>query len=162
MPKRKNLNGLPHNLTKSLFGTERYYACGYMADWLLNVARQLHISKATIDILHAKIDPPAFNIHPLLINIKDLEGIIQKELSANGFPADFITEAKIRIQFLDPKIYRKTFYCYPTLTDKEGRKYEPGRIVESASEDVFDPFDPKHIFHPEIPSLWARLRSMFR
>lgn len=116
-----------------------------MSDWLLNAARQRNVSEATIDILQATIAPAALTIHPLIINIKELEGIIQKELSANGFPADFITEAMIRIEFLDPNIYRNTFYCYPTMTDKEGRTYEPDRLVESAWSKAFDPFDLKNI-----------------
>ncbi|MRG46889.1 hypothetical protein GFS24_17340 [Chitinophaga sp. SYP-B3965] len=153
MPKRKKLNGLPHNLTRSLFGTERYYVCGYMGDWLFNMARQLNISEVTIDILSANIDPAQLNIPPLIMHIKDLQPIIQKELNAHGFPADFIVEAKIRIQFLDPTIYRKTFHCFPTLTDKDGRKYAPGRIVESAYEEMFDPFDKI--------SFWDKFKSTF-
>lgn len=146
MAKRRNLNGLPHNLTKSFFGTERYYMCGYMADWILNAARRLSLSEATIDILKEEITPKKLNLHPLLINIKDLKPIIQKELLANGFTTDFIVEAKIRIEFLNPNTHNRTIYCYPYLVDKDGHKYEPGRIIEDAFEDNFNPFDSKNIY----------------
>lgn len=146
MAKRRNLNGLPHNLTRSLFGTERYYSCGYMADWILNAARRLNLSEAMIDILNVEITPVELNLHPLLINIKDLKSIIEKELSANGFSNDFIIEAKIRIEFLNPDIYNRTIYCYPHLIDKNGYKYEPGRIIEDVYEGKFDPFDPVNIY----------------
>lgn len=140
MPKHKNLNGLPLNLTKSFFGTERYYKCGYMADWLLNSARRLQLTEATIDILNQTIQPTELNLHPLTVNLKDLPVIIDKVLKANGFPSDFITDAKIRVEFLNPNSHNKTIYCFPSMTDKEGHKYEPGRIIEHAYEDKFDPF----------------------
>lgn len=160
MPKRKNLNGLPHNLTKSFFGTERYYKCGYMADWLLNAARKLQLTEATIDILNQTIQPSELNLYPLTINLKDLPLIIDKELKANGFPSDFITEAKIRVEFLNPNTHSKTICCFPTLTDKEGHKYEPGRIIEDAYEDKFDPFDPVNIY-PDKPPFFDKIKSIF-
>jgi hypothetical protein len=159
MPKRKNLNGLPHNLTKSFFGTERYYKCGYMADWLVNAARKLQLTEATIDILNQTINPTELNLYPLTVNLKDLPIIISKELKANGFPSDFITEAKIRIEFLNPNTQSKTIYCFPTLTDKEGHKYEPERIIEDAYEDKFDPFAPVNIY-PDRPSFFDKIKSI--
>jgi hypothetical protein len=161
MPKRRNLNGLPHNLTKSFFGTERYYKCGYMADWLLNAARVLNLKEATIDILQQRIEPEKLNLYPLTVNLKDLALIIGKELKANGFPPDFIAEAKIRVGFLNQGTHDKTIYCFPVLTDKEGHTYEPGRIIESAYEDKFDPFDLENSY-PGKTTFLARLKSIFR
>jgi hypothetical protein len=146
MPKRKKIKGIPHNLTKSFFGTERYYKCGYMADWLLNAARKLQLTEATIDILNQTIYPTELNLYPLTVNLKDLAHIIDKELKANGFPLDFISEAKIRVEFPNANTLNKTIYCFPTLTDKEGHKYEPGRIIEDAHEEKFDPFDPINMY----------------
>jgi len=160
LPKRKNINGLPHNLTKSFFGTERYYKCGYMADWLLNAARKLQLTEATIDILNQTIHPAELNLYPLTVNLKDLPIIIEKELKANGFPLDYILEAKIRVEFLNSNSLSKTMYCFPTLTDKEGYKYEPGRIIESAYEDKFDPFDPINIY-PDKLSFFDKIKSIF-
>jgi hypothetical protein len=157
MPKRKNLNGLPHNLTKSFFGTERYYKYGYMADWLVNAARKLHLTEATIDILNQTFYPTELNLFPLTHHLKDLPNIIAKELKANGFPTDYITEAKIRVEFFNGK----TIYCFPTLTDKEGNKYEPGRIIEDAYEDEFDPFDPLNVYSNK-PSFFDRVKSIFK
>jgi hypothetical protein len=147
MPKRKNLNGIPHNVTKSFFGTERYYSCGYMGDWLLNAARRLNLTKASLNILSATFSPMQLNIYPLIINAKTLKSIIDKELSANGFEPDFIQEAGIDFQFPDPRLYRTTIYCFPYLIDKEGRRYETGRILEEGLEPDFDPFDELNI-HP--------------
>lgn len=161
MPKRKNLNGLPHNLTKSFFGTKRYYKCGYMGDWLLNAARTLKLTEATIDILNHTIHPAELNLYPLTANLKDLPFIIQKELKANAFPSDYITEAKIHIKFLNPNTHSKTIYCFPILTDREGHKYEPGRIIEEAYEDKFDPFDLINIY-PDKLSLFNKIKSIFK
>ncbi|MDO9184868.1 MAG: hypothetical protein Q7W13_02575 [Bacteroidia bacterium] len=141
MPKKRNLNGLAHNLTKSLFGTERYFKIGYMGDWLSNAARQLNLAEATIDILNASIDPPELNIYPLIINIKELKQIIEKVLIGNGFPLDFIVEAKIRMQFLNRKTHSSSIHCFPYLIDKDGHKYESGEIIEEVYETHFDPFD---------------------
>ena len=90
MPRRKNLNGIPHNITQSFFGTERYYSCGYMGDWLLNAARQLKLTKASLNVLQASFNPTELNIYPLTLNAKTLKEIIDKELLANGFDTDFI------------------------------------------------------------------------
>jgi hypothetical protein len=146
MPKRKNLNVLPHNLTKSFFGTLRYYKLGYMGDWLSNAARQLNISEATIDVLNASIEPPELNLYPLIINIKDLRPIIEKVLVVNGFPVDFIVEAKIRTEFFNRQTYNSKIRCYPYLVDREGHKYGSGVIIEEVYEVYFDALDPKNIY----------------
>ncbi len=145
MPKRKNLNGIPHNITKSFFGTERYYNGGYMCDWLLNAAKRLHLTKASLDIFQVSFDPTELNIRPLTLNAKDLKAIIDKELLANGFETTFIKEAVIDFQFPDPKIYRTTFYCFPYLVDIDGKRYESGRIIEEGLEPEFNPFDELNI-----------------
>ena len=162
MPKRRNLNGLPYNLTKSFFGTERYYSCGYMADWIVNAARALNISEVTLDILNVTIEPEQFNIRPLIMNLEQLKLIIEKELKGNDFPADFITEAKIKVQLLNPNTHSQTIYCFPILIDREGHKYEPGRIIEDALEGKFDAFDEKNILpRKRRKSLIEKLKSMF-
>jgi hypothetical protein len=145
MPRRRNLNGIPHNITHSFFGTERYYSCGYMGDWLLNAARQLKLRMASLNVLQASFTPTELNIHPLTINAKTLKQIIDKELVANGFDKDFITEAHIDFQFPEPNLYRTTIYCFPYLIDKVGRRYETGRITAEGLEPNFDPFDDLNI-----------------
>src|SRR5579864_9161823 len=115
MPKRRTLNGIPHNITQSFFGTERYYTCGYMGDWLLNAARHLNLSKASLDVFQGLFNPDELNIYPLTYHAKTLKIIIEKELLANGFDADFITDAHIDFQFPDQKLYRSTIYCFPYL-----------------------------------------------
>jgi hypothetical protein len=148
MPRRRDLNGIPHNITQSFFGTERYHRCGYMGDWLLNAARQLNLTKASLNVLQASFSPTELDIHPLTLNAKTLKEIIDKELVANGFDTKFITEAYIDFQFPDPKLYRTTIYCFPYLIDKDGRRYETGRVIAEALEPNFDPFDELNI-HPK-------------
>ena len=101
MPKRKNLNGIPHNITKSFFGTEYYYNGGYMADWIANVAKKLSLQKVSLNILTGTFSPEQLNIRPLSINAARLKSIIEKELKQNGFDSDFIADAKIDFEFPD-------------------------------------------------------------
>jgi hypothetical protein len=154
MPKRKNLNGLPHNLTKSYFGTLRYYGSGYMADWLLNGARNLRVDTVTLDILNSTIDPSEMEKLPLMYHLKDLKKILEKELKLSGFETNFIVDAKIKVEIPDSNIYSKTLYCYPKLIDIEGRHYETGRLVESAYEQNFDPFEQRTL----LTSLFAKAK----
>lgn len=132
MPKRKNLNGIPHNITKSFFGTERYYNGGYMGDWLLNTAKRLHLAEASLDVMQASFSPEQLNIRPLTLNAQELKEIILKELAANGFHKNFIKQAVIDFQFPDPKLHNTRFYCFPYLIDIDGKRYESGRIIEEA------------------------------
>jgi hypothetical protein len=162
MPKRRNLNGIPHNITQSFFGTERYYSCGYMGDWLLNAARQLNLTKASLNVLQASFSPAELNIHPLTLNAKTLKEIIDKELLANGFDTDFIAEAHIDFQFPDPRLYRTTIYCFPYLIDKDGRRYEAGRVMAEGLEPNFDPFDELNIYPSKRKtSLIDKIKNLF-
>ncbi|HMF70358.1 MAG TPA: hypothetical protein VK616_02730 [Flavitalea sp.] len=146
MPKRNNLNGIPHNLIRSFFGTERYYHKGYMGDWLLNAARKLQIDHALLDVLSGTFTPEALNIRPLVIHAKSLRTIINRELRANGFSDDFIIAARIDFVFPDPVRYRTTIYAYSYLTDCEGREYVSGKIIENGFEPDFDPFDRRNTY----------------
>ena len=140
MAKRRNLNGLPHNLTKSYFSTLRYVRTGYMADWLWNAARNLRVDTVTLDILNGTIDPREMEKLPLLYHLNDLRNILDKELLQNDFLTNFIVSAKIRVEIPDISIRPKTLYCYPELVDIEGRQYNCRPIVEIAYEEAFDPF----------------------
>ncbi len=115
MAKRKNLKGIGHNITKSFFGTSRYYKKGYMGDWLLNAARRHKLTEATLDVLSVKITPKELELHPLLVHLEDLKKIIIKELINNGFSPNHIKTAIINIQFLDSNIYRRTFYYFSSF-----------------------------------------------
>jgi hypothetical protein len=146
MPKRKNLNGIPHNITKSFFGTERYYNGGYMGDWLLNAAKQLHLAEASLDVLQASFSPKQLNIRPLIMNAQELKKIIDKELTANGFEQDFIKEAVIDFRFPNSKTHNTRFHCFPYLIDIDGKRYDGGRIMEEGLEPGFDPFEESNIY----------------
>ncbi len=136
----------------------RYYGSGYMADWLLNAARDLRVNTVTLDIMKSTIDPKEMEELPLLYHLKDLKGIIIKELSKNGFDQNFIVDAKIVVEIPDGNIYSKTLYCYPELTDIEGRKYKGGRLIETAYEEKFDPLVQRTLFD----SLLSRAKRLFR
>lgn len=158
MPKRKNLNGLPHNLVKSYFGTLRYYESGYMSDWLLNAARTLHVNTVTLDILNSTIEPSQMEKLPLMYHLKDLKNIIKKELVKNGFDTNFLVDAKIKVEIPNHNIYSKTLYCYPELIDIEGRHYQTGRIIETAYEQNFNPFEQRTF----LSSLFAKAKRLFK
>jgi len=160
MPKKRNLNGLPHNFTQSYFGSLRYYNGGYMGDWLLNAARQLNLQKATLDVLAASFNPPELNLYPLTFHASSLKQIIDSELLANGFETDFISEAHIDFQFPDASYYRRTIYCYPYMVDKEGRRYEAGRIIAEGLEPNFDAFNETNL-NLKKRTLFDRIKSFF-
>ena len=164
MAKRRNLKGIPHNITKSFFSTIRYYGCGYMGDWLLNGARRLNLTEATLDVLSVKIYPKELEVYPLLFHLEDLRSIIIKETVRNGFDPDYIKTALINIKFLDPIKYRRTFYCFPVLTSQDGHEFQCGRIIEQAYEEDFDPFNKKNLnpSHRNKGSLIEKLLSFFR
>jgi hypothetical protein len=163
MPKRRNLNGIPHNIAQSFFGTERYYKCGYMGDWLLNAARRLNLTKAYLNVLTATFTPTELNLHPLTFHAKTLKEIIDKELLANGFESDFIEEAHIDFQFPDPTLYRTTIYSFPYLIDKDGRRYEAGRIIGEGLEPEFDPFEESSTNPPDGKiTLLNKIKNLFK
>ncbi|OWP62229.1 hypothetical protein CDA63_15090 [Hymenobacter amundsenii] len=116
-----------------------------MADWLLNAARKLNLDKASLNILTATFEPVELNTSPLIHNARSLKEIIDKELLAIGFEKGFIAEAHIDFQFLNPNIFRKGIYCFPYLIDKEGRRYDSGRIIAESYEPEFDAFENRNI-----------------
>lgn len=163
MPRRSTLNGIPNNLSRSFFSAERYYAGGYMGDWLLNCARRLNLTHASIDIMAGRLAPEELNIRPLSLNVIDLRLIIEKELLGNGFDPAFIVSAGMDLEFLNPMFYRATIYSYPFIIDKDGRKYGGKRIVESGYSLEFDPFDPERINSTKVkPTWWRRLISYLK
>ena len=159
MPKRRNLNGIPHNITHSYFGTERYYSRGYMGDWLLNAVRQLRLTNASLNVLESSFTPKELDIYPLKLNAKALKDIIEKELINNGFDTDFIMEAHIDFQFPNSEHSIRRIYCYPYLIDKEGGRYEPGRIIVEGFEQKFDPFDEMNI-HPNKMTIGRNVNNI--
>jgi hypothetical protein len=118
----------------------RYYGNGYMADWLLNAARNLRVNTVMLDILDSTIDPREMEKLPLMNHLKDLKNILEKELKQNGFSADFIVDARIKVEIPDSNTHSRTLYCYPELTDIDGAHYQTKRIIETAYEQKFNPF----------------------
>jgi len=129
-----------------------------MADWLLNAARNLRVDTVTLDVLNSTIDPGEMEKLPLMYQLKDLKNILEKELAQNGFDTNFIVDAKIKVVIPDNNIYSKTIYCYPELIDIEGRHYKTGRIIETAYEQKFDPFEQRTL----LSSLFSKVKRLFK
>ena len=140
MPQKKRLNGLPSDLVKSYFATDKYCVCGYMADWLLNTAKQLNIDEITIDIINQTHIPSELNFHPFTYELPFLKAIIEKTLTHNGFAKNFIIEAKIKVDF---RRESKELVCYSWLEDRESNKYFVGPLTELSYGEEFNPFDLK-------------------
>jgi hypothetical protein len=137
MPRRRNLKSIPHNITKSFFGTMRFSEGGYMADWLVNVAKNRNIKEGHLDVFAECILPEELNLPVFSTHIKDLKEIILKELKSNDFSVDFIVEAGIKLKFQNDNGQPRAIYCYPFMVDKEGYKYEGAQIIEYAYENGF-------------------------
>jgi len=104
----------------------------YMADWLIKVANYNKIQKGVLDVFAECIFPEELNLGVFIPHIKDLKEIILKELERNDFSDDFIVKAVIELEFQIQFGQTRAINCYPFMVDKEGRKYEGGRIVEYA------------------------------
>jgi hypothetical protein len=140
VPKKKKLNGLPHNLVMSFLSTERFYLQGYMSDWLVNSAILLKINKAHFDINNETFYPNELCIDPFIYNLKTLPSIISKELKSNKFSEDFISEAVLKFEFPLPNDNR-ILHCTAFLKDINGCEYYSKPIFEKAYESYFDPFE---------------------
>jgi hypothetical protein len=127
MPQKKILNGLPYDLIKSYFATDKYCVCGYMADWMLNTAKRLNIGEITIDIINQTHTPSELNFHPFTYELPFLKAIIERTLTHNGFDKDFIIEAKIKVEFRKES---KELVCHSWLVDRESNKYLVGPLTE--------------------------------
>ncbi|UWX55746.1 hypothetical protein NYZ99_04800 [Maribacter litopenaei] len=141
MGKTRNLNGIPGNLALSYLSTLGYYDGGYMADWLNYIARDKNVKEIEIDILNSGIEPVETDIRPLKADLKKLRGILEKELSNNGFEMDFIKKAVMKFEIpIDNPRFKNTVYCYPFIEDENGKIYKPKkRIIETAYEVDFNP-----------------------
>lgn len=147
MPRTMRLNRLPHDLMKSYFATGKYCICGYMADWLLNAARQLNINEITIDIINKTHIPGELNFHPFTYELSFLNAIIERALIQNGFNKDYIIEAKIKVVF---KKKSKELVCLSWLIDRDMHKYESEPLTEFSYEEEFDPFNLKNKLNRSI------------
>lgn len=141
MPQTKRLKGLPHDLVKSYFATDKYCVCGYMADWLLNAAKQLNINEITIDIINKTYIPAELNFHPFTYELTFLNAIIERTLIYNGFDKDYIIEAKIKVIFRKES---KQLVCLSWIIGKDMHKYESEPLTEFSYEEEFDPFNLKN------------------
>ncbi len=110
-----------------------------MGDWLVNAAIKLNLSEASLNVLTARFTPAELNIPTLTINAKDLKPIIEKELSANGFDNDFITDAKMDFIFSKVTQVKYKITCSSSMLDKDGKSYKQN-VIEDVFLVHFDPF----------------------
>ena len=153
MAKKKNLNGLPHNLKQQYFSTLFYYGKGYMADWIWNAAIEKNVSDIQIDIINQTVMPKDLHIRPLTAQLIKLQQTIKKELTNNGFPENFIVKAKFEIYISPENRNQKIFSILTILEDRDGKIYRSKPYAEMAYETGFQVFKPtlseklKSIFH---------------
>jgi hypothetical protein len=134
MAKRRNLNGIPNILTQSYFSNECYYDKGFMADWIILMARSNSIRELEIDIFNERIKPIEFQIKPLLYFLPKMRGIINKTLESTGFEKGFITEAVFDIYVSQKYRALRLLTCQCTIQDKDGHKYVGKIYTEEAYE----------------------------
>jgi hypothetical protein len=161
MGKTRNLRGLPHNMAKSFFGTMRYQQGGYMADHLVAAAERENVDKGHLDVFAGRVFPVSLHLPVFEPHIKDLRWIIEAELLNNGFPTDFVVEAKIELEFPGGSGITKPLYCYPYIIDKEGKRYAPGRLIEYAYEVGFQGVHAD-TYSEEKSNLLKIIRDWFR
>lgn len=164
MGKTKNLNGIPGNLALSYLSTLGYYDGGYMADWLNFIARDKNVKEIEIDILNSGIEPEETDIKPLKADLKKLRGILEKELSNNGFEMDFIKKAVMKFEIpIDNPRFKNTVYCYPFIEDVNGKIYKPKkRIIETAYEVDFNPIKKKRMKTERMKKNWIdKIKEMW-
>jgi len=135
--KSKNLDIIPNSITQQYFGTLFYYGKGYMADWLWNTATEKGITELTIDIINYKIHPKELQIKPLVVFLPTLKETIKKTLEVEGFPADFIKEAKLHIKLFKEE---NRLRCTAILTDSENKKYIGKEYTEHPYDNNFKVF----------------------
>jgi len=131
MARRKQLNGLPNDLADSFFSTLRYWEKGYMSDWIVNATIELKVEKIQIDILNNQIKPKELEIKPILHNVDELKGIINRVTKHAGFESDFIKQA-----VFDIEIYKtRQLKCKTTLIGEYGEIFDSKDYVEKSYEE---------------------------
>lgn len=108
-----------------------------MADWILNAALEKGVTDIEIDILHSKVEPKELEIRPITGHLNRLLETIETTLDSNDFQADFIVEAKFKINIPESAKATRFFSCKAIVTDKDGRVYEGRNYTERAHETQF-------------------------
>lgn len=130
MAKTKFLNSLSYSLAHSYFSTMNYYSVGYMCDWIVNGANDLGIDSIRIDILKKEILPKELMIPPLLAHLDFSKQIIEKTLTSNNLPIDFIKEAIFDIKVTD----NRRIICSSYTVGDNGRTYKSKDYIEESYE----------------------------
>jgi len=140
MGKRRNLKGLPNSLEQRYFSGLFWWHKACMADWIWNSANEKGITDIEIDILQDTVIPKEIEIEPITSQLKDLRFTITRTLESNGFPNDFIINAKFKI-FISQK-YKpiRLLTCQGIITDKDGHVYEGKIYTETAFQTPFEVF----------------------
>ena len=151
----KRLKGIPGNLALSYLSTTCTYRGGYMADWIYYLAKLNQTPTIEIDILNKTIIPEYTTHDSLLCYMDKLQGILNTELTKNGFDLSFIHKAVMKFEIPIDNPADWTISCYPYLMDIHGQTYIPRRkIVDTAFMRDLDPHtqdSPSH--RPPSPKL---------
>lgn len=144
MGKKRNLNGLPNTLVQRYFSALFYWRTGYMPEWLWFSADEKSVTEIEIDILNQTVKPKELEIKALVALLPELSETINKTLKSNGFPSDFIVEAKISVYISQKHKASKLLSGTGFIKDVDGKVYEGSPITEKAYAKPFDKF-PKTI-----------------
>lgn len=136
MAKSKLLNGLPHDLVQSFFGTIRYFHKGYLSDWIVNGAIELNVNYVEIDIVNKEILPKELEVDALMVNLKDLDTIIDSVTEHAGFDRSYIKEAKFKVNIKSDRYIE----CDTVLVDSSGKEYKAKKYYEKSFE-IFKVFN---------------------
>jgi hypothetical protein len=101
-----------------------------MCDWIVNGANDLGIDSIRIDILKKEIFPKELMIHPLLVHLDFSKRIIEKTLTSNDLPNDFIKEAIFDIKVTDDR----QIICSSYAVGGNGRTYKSKDYIEKSYE----------------------------
>lgn len=141
MPRTKRLNGLPSSIGQSYLSTSKYYAKGYMADWLNSIALKTGHYDIEIDIIRDKTTPRLCRKQALVAWNSEFRNLISKVLQNEGFEQGFIREAIMKFHIRSRKGQNNLIKCKVVLKDENGRVYQNKKpIQDEAYEAPFEPF----------------------
>lgn len=153
MPRRKTLNGFPHNLAQLYF----YSPVGSdLADLLYHTARKHNITEVTLNVLTGQIEPIILQRAPFQLSLVRVRILLEKRLQDFGFTSDFITEVKFRIEVPADRLL---LFCWPSMQDFVGRSYKTKRMaINVYSAHMSDLY---HQAEPPRFSVWEAIKAFF-
>jgi hypothetical protein len=154
MPKRRILNGLPHNLVQLYF----YSPVGSdLADLLYHTARKHNITEITLDILTGQIEPRILLTAPFQSNLIRVKTLLEQRLQELGFTLEYIAEVEFRIEVPANKLL---LFCWPSMHDVVGRTYQTKRMAINVYSTHISALYRQA--EPPSYSVWKAIKAFFR